>query len=104
MKSRAERDELFMKYIPLIRSTASRFWKKYKKKIMSYEDLYQTICYLFLYAYELWDPERGKFGPHLKNVLEYKLKAMMKGEKAPRSKEYPFSFLKPKYTLKEEVG
>lgn len=75
-----------------------------QKKIISYEDLFQTTCYLFLYAYELWDPERGKFGPHLKNVLEYKLKAMIKGEKAPRSKEYPFTFLKSKYLLKEEVG
>jgi len=104
MKSKEERNELFRKYVPLIKSTASRFWRKHKSKITSYEDLYQTICYLFLYAYELWDPGRGKFGPHLKNVLEYKLKSMMKGEKAPRSKEYPFSFLKSRYVLKEEVG
>ena len=104
MKSWAERDKLFKQYTPLMKSMAGKFWKKYRDIIISYDDLYQTVCYLFLYAYELWDPKRGKFGPHLKNVLEYKLKSMIRGEKAPRSREYPFSFLKSRYSLMEEVG
>ncbi len=67
---------------------------KNKKLVQSFEDIYQTSCYLFLYALENYDPDKGPLAPHIKRTIKYKLRAMLKGERAPRSGEYPFTFLR----------
>ena len=89
-----EKLKLYQKYTPLLRSISSRYWRHYRESIQSYQDLYQTVCYLFLYALDIYKPEKGKLGPHLKRTITLKLNSMLKGERAPRSKDYPFTFLR----------
>jgi len=86
-------EDLFEKYRPLIYSICSSIWGKQAYRITSYDDLFQTACYIFVYAYHTWIPERGKFGSHLKRVLKYKLMNMLKGSAPPWSRGYPFTFL-----------
>ena len=87
-------EELFMRYQPLIRSIVSRYWRIYKDRIQSYQDLYQTASYLFLYALEIFKPEKGDLGSHIKRVISLKLNSMLRGEMAPRSSDRPFTFLR----------
>ncbi len=77
-----------------MRSISGRYYRAYWYKIQSYEDLYQTVWYLFLYALDIHDPAKGNLASHLKRTIEYKLNAMMRGERAPKSGEYPFTFLR----------
>ncbi|MEJ5228519.1 MAG: sigma factor [Pseudothermotoga sp.] len=93
-------EQLFQQYSPLLKSVCKEYWRKYYPRIDSYEDLYQSVCYLFMYAYHIWQPEKGPFGSHLKRVLNFKLKAMLKGEYAPWHGDRPFNFLK--YRKSEE--
>ena len=93
-------EKLYKRFEPLLRKTAKKFYSVYKSRITSYEDLYQTICYLFLYALKNYDPDRGKLAPHIKRTINLKLRSMIRGEKAPLSSDYPFSFLsKEVYSL-----
>ena len=46
-----------------------------------------------LYAIQLYNPEKGSLESHIKRVVNLKLKSMLAGEMAPRSGEYPFTFL-----------
>ncbi|MGJ8454502.1 sigma factor [Pseudothermotoga sp. U03pept] len=87
-------EELFKQYNPILKSVCKEFWNKHFPKIDSYQDLYQTACYLFIYAYHTWQPEKGNFASHLKRVLSFKLKSMLKGEYAPWHDGKPFTFLK----------
>ena len=73
--------------------TARSFYKRYRHNITTYDDLYQTVCYLFLYALKIYKKEKGPLGPHIKRTIELKLRSMLRGEKAPLSGNYPFSFL-----------
>jgi uncharacterized membrane protein YesL len=78
---------------PFIKKIASETYKKNWWRIQSYEDLYQTIVYLLLYALEIYNEEKGPLANHIKTVITLKLKSMLSGEHAPRSKGYPFTFL-----------
>ncbi len=99
-------EEYFEKYQPLLKKICKEFWEKYCYRIDSWNDLYQTIQYLFIYAYDIWQPEKGSFEAHLQRVIRYKLKSMLKGEYAPLSKQSPFTFLKDRkiqlYLLEED--
>ena len=86
-------EELYSRFKPLLKKTAQRFYIFHRSKITSYEDLYQTICYLFLYAIRSYNPEKGRLAPHIKRTVNLKLRSMLRGEKAPLSGKYPFSFL-----------
>lgn len=87
-------EEYFEQFQPLLKKICKEFWSKYCYRIDSWNDLYQTIQYLFIYAYNTWQPEKGSFEFHLKEVVKYKLKSMLNGEYAPWSKYSPFTFLK----------
>lgn len=87
-------EEYFEKYQPLLKKICKEFWKKYCYKIDSWNDLYQTIQYLFIYAYNIWQPEKGSFEGYLEKVVRYKLRSMLNGEYAPWSSNSPFTFLK----------
>ncbi len=99
-------EEYFEKYQPLLKKICKDFWERYCYRIDSWNDLYQTIQYLFIYAYNIWQPEKGSFEAHLERVLKYKLKSMLSGEYAPWSRCSPFTFLKDRriqlYLVEEE--
>ena len=97
------REELILSFEPLVKATAGRTYRKLSWMITSYEDLYQTVWYLVLYAFETYDPARGKLAPHVKATVDRKLHSMLNGEKAPRSSGYPFTFLRQKEVLLEEA-
>ena len=93
-------EKLYKRFEPLLKKTARSFYRIHRSKITSYEDLYQTICYLFLYALKNYDSEKGNLAPHIKRTIDFKLRSMLRGEKAPLSGTYPFSFLSKKvYSL-----
>lgn len=99
-------EEYFERYQPLLKRICKEFYKKYSYRIDSWNDLYQTIQYLFIYAYNIWQPGKGSFEAHLERVVNYKLRSMLGGEYAPWSKCYPFTFLKDRkiqlYLVEEE--
>lgn len=100
-------EEYFEKYQPLLKKICKEFWKKYCYRIDSWNDLYQTIQYLFIYAYNIWQPEKGSFEGYLERVIRYKLRSMLNGEYAPWSSKSPFTFLKDRkvqlYFMEEDL-
>jgi hypothetical protein len=46
-----------------------------------------------MYAIDIYDEEKGSLAYHIKTVITLKLKSMLAGEYAPRSRDYPFTFL-----------
>jgi hypothetical protein len=93
-------DLLFQKYEPDLKKKAGHFFKKFGYKFISYEDLYQTICYLFCYAHKLWDKDKGEFEPYFRCIVNRKMNDIVAGKTPPRCCDYPFNVLKPEY-LKE---
>lgn len=96
-------EQLFEQYNPLLKNISKEYWQKHRSKIDSYEDLYQTVCYLFVYAYHTWQPEKGSFVGHLKRVLALKLKSMLNGEYAPWCGDRPFTFLRERKGKEDRV-
>lgn len=87
-------ERVYREFEPFLRSLASRTYRKYGYKITSYEDLYQTLVYLLMYSIDIYDPQRSSLPAHIKRTVNYKLKSMLSGEYAPRSRENPFTFLR----------
>ncbi len=94
-------ERVYRKFEPFLRSLAAKTYRKYRYKITSYDDLYQTLVYLLFYSIDIYDPSRGSLPAHIKRTVNYKLKSMLSGEYAPKSKESPFTFLRMIYTLAE---
>ena len=87
-------EKLYERFEPFLKSVAAKTYRKNGWKVQSYEDLYQSVVYLFLYALKIYNPEKGELEPHVKRVVNLKLKSMLAGERAPWSGEYPFTFLR----------
>ncbi|WP_171816315.1 hypothetical protein [Thermotoga profunda] len=100
-------EEYFEKFQPFLKKICTEYWNKYCYRIDSWNDLYQTIQYLFIYVYNTWQPEKGSFELYLETVMRYKLKSMLNGEYAPWSSESPFTFLKDRkiqlYLVEDEI-
>ncbi|MFN3283594.1 MAG: sigma factor [Pseudothermotoga sp.] len=97
--------EAIEKFSPFLYKLAKDTWDRYSYKIVSYEDLLQSIYYLFIYSYKTYDPNRGNFKAYMKTVVTQKLNNMLDGSNPPWCKERPFSFLthrKFEYTLCED--
>ncbi|PLV59339.1 hypothetical protein [Thermotoga sp. KOL6] len=92
--------ELFEKYHDEILKKTFHFFKKYKYKLLSFEDLYQTICYLFCYACKTWKKEKGNFIAHFKCTVDRKMNDIIAGRNAPWCKNTPFKILKSEYLQK----
>ena len=81
---------LFERFEPLLKKLARRY-SKYGDLIDSYDDLYQTIAYLFMYSLKIYDPRRGKLSSHIKATITRKLNSMIfSREPAPLSSSAPF--------------
>ncbi len=97
--------EAIEKFSPFLFKLAKDTWEKYSYKILSYEDLIQTIYYLFIYAYKLYDPSKGTFKAYMKTIVTQKLNNMLSGSNPPWCRETPFTFLinrKIEYILCED--
>ncbi len=92
-------------FSPFLYKLAKDTWDRYRYKIISYQDLLQSIYYLFIYAYLTYDPEKGTFKAYMTTVVKQKLKNMLDGANPPWCKENPFTFLscrKIEYVLCED--
>ncbi len=78
---------------PFLKKLAAETYSRHGWRIQSYEDLYQTLVYLVMYAVDIYKPSKGDLIPHVINVVRLKLRSMLAGEYAPRSRDYPFTFL-----------
>lgn len=94
-------ERIYREYEPFLKSLAARTYRKYGYKITSYNDLYQTLIYLLFYSIDIYDPRRGSLPAHIKRTVNFKLRSMLSGEYAPKSRGKPFTFLKATYTLAE---
>ncbi|KHC90350.1 sigma-70 region 2 domain protein [Thermotoga sp. Mc24] len=90
-------DELFEKYQNEIRKKAGFFFKKFKEKISSFEDLYQAICCIFCYARKTWNKNKGTFAAHLKSTINRKVIDLIQGIPLPGCSNAPFDILKTEY-------
>ena len=88
-----DNSELLRRVEPFLRKLAADTYRRHRWRIQSYEDLYQTLVYLALYAMELHNPSKGPLIPYIITVVRLKLRSMLAGEYAPRSRDYPFTFL-----------
>ncbi|AEH51656.1 sigma factor [Pseudothermotoga thermarum] len=87
-------EEAFEKFSPFLFKLAKTTWQKHRHRITSYDDLIQSIRYLFIYAYKMHDPAKGPFKAYMKTIVTQKLKHMLAGGNPPWCKESPFTFLK----------
>ncbi len=82
------------KYEPYLRGLCKVVYERYNWNIESYEDLYQTACYLLLIALNDFDG-RGDEAGYVKQYVRRKLFNMLKnGENAPKHNDHPFSFVR----------
>ncbi|PLV56759.1 sigma factor [Thermotoga sp. SG1] len=95
-------ESLFQKHESDLQKKAKYFFRKYDYKILSFEDLYQTICYLFCYAYRTWNKDRGEFEPYFKCIINRKMNDIIAGKTPPHCCDLPFSILKPEYLKKPQ--
>lgn len=85
------------KYEPYLRGLCKVVYERYGWNIESYEDLYQTACYLLLIALADFDG-RGDQAGYVKQYVRRKLFNMLKdGENAPKHNDHPFSFVKQRH-------
>jgi len=82
---------IYNTYKKEVRNITGRYFKKYKHKVYSYEDLEQTVWYILLAGMEKFDG-RGDLRNFLLSYIRYKLISILKyNRKPPYCQDSPFT-------------
>ncbi|ABR30919.1 RNA polymerase subunit sigma-24 [Thermosipho melanesiensis] len=88
---------IYEKYKEDVKQITGKYYKKYKRKICSYEDLYQTVWYILLAGLKVFDG-RGDERKFLLLFIKNKLISILNyNRKPPYCINYPFTPLNIEY-------
>ena len=83
--------DVYNTYKEDVRNITGRYFKKYKYKVISYEDLEQTVWYILLTGIEKFDG-RGDLRKFLLSYIRHKMISILKyNRKPPYCQDNPFT-------------